>query len=355
MAAAEPAVSVIILGYNGEDYVDSCLPSVLDQDFDRPYEVLLVDNGSWDRTAAAAERYAAAHANVTVHRLGKNYGFCQGNNRGAALAKAPLLVFLNQDVLVHRSWLRALVTALESDPAIKAAHANVIQPWNPEYAPRERQGPVAAAYAPELSRLGYVVYESVGVEREVVDTLFVSGVSTALKRDALEELGGYVFDPDMFAYGEDMDLGLRIRTAGYRAVVATRAVLYHHHRLDDRISIGSFLKTVRIIRNRLIALWKASDWLEFVPLASVAVVGAPFNAGQFGLPAGKKVLYFLLLVPPTVTAAVAAGFAMPRYAGRRREILSRRRVGRWWLLRTLVFDRSKLGHSRVVEPAAARS
>jgi hypothetical protein len=55
--------------------------------------------------------------------------------------------------------------------------------------------------------------------------------------------------------------------------------------------------------------------------------------------------YFFLLIPPTLAAAVAAVAVMPVYAARRREELTRSRVGRGWLLRTLVFDRSKLGHA----------
>jgi GT2 family glycosyltransferase len=346
----QPDVSVIVLGYNGQEYIDACLTSVLDQDFERPYEVLLVDNGSRDETASRAEK----HSGVAVHRLGKNYGFCEGNNKGAALARAPVIVFLNQDVLVHRSWLRELVAAVEDDPTILVGHANVIHPWNREFAGKEREAPVNAAYTGELSRLGFVQYREVDISKPAVDTLFLSGVSIVLKRSAIERIGGYIFDPDMFLYGEDMDLGLRVRLAGYRNVVATRAVVYHSHTLDDRISLRSFLKTVRIIRNRLLALWKCSDWPQFCALAAVTLFGAPFNSSQFGLPAYKKALYFVLLIPPTALAGVAAFVAMPNYAVRRRQILATRRVGPNWLLRTLLFDRAGLSRS-AAEPLPTTS
>jgi GT2 family glycosyltransferase len=333
-----PAVSVIVLGYNGRAHVDACLSAVLDQDFERPYEVLFVDNGSADGSAEAAERFEA----VKVHRLGRNFGYCEGNNRGTALARAPLLVFLNQDTVVHRAWLRELTAAIESDASIKAAQACVVHPWNREYAAHERVAPLDVAYAADLSRLGFVEYRALPAGAGVVDTLFLSGVSIMLRRDVVDEIGGYVFDPDMFLYGEDVDLALRLRGAGFRTVVATRAVVYHAHLLQDSLALRSLLKTVRIIRNRLIAFWKASDWLEFAPLAAVVLAGAPFNATQFGLPLHRQLLYFCLLVPPTALAALAALPAMPAYAARRRDILRRRRVGRWWLLRTLLFDRGAL-------------
>lgn len=300
--------------------------------------MLLVDNGSRDGTARIGESFTG----VQVHRLGRNYGYTGGNNRGAELAKADLIVFLNQDVIVHRAWLRELVAAVESDASIMAAHANVIHPWNPEFEAKERQAPLQAAYTPELSRLAFVEYRGVSVSKPVQDTLFLSGVSIILKRAVIPEIGGYIFDPDMFLYGEDMDLGLRIRAAGYRTVVATRAALYHSHSLSDSISLRAFLKTVRIIRNRLLAVWKSSDWLEFVPLGLITLLGAPFNSSQFGLPLGKKVLYFFLLIPPTVIAAAAFVVAMPRYSGRRQALLRSRRVPRGWLLRTLLFARAGL-------------
>ena len=344
----QPKVSVIVLGWNGRSYVDECLTSVLDQDFDEPYEVLFVDNGSTDGTADAAERYEG----VTVYRLDKNYGFCLGNNKGFELSKGELVVFLNQDVVVHRDWLREMVAAMASSPEIKAGHANIIHPWNPEFAGQRREGPLHAAYTPELSRLGFVEYRTVSDREPVIDTLFLSGASTILKRDVLDEIGGYVFDPGMFLYGEDMDLGLRIRSAGYRTVVATRAAVYHFHTLEEQISLRTFIKITRIIRNRLLALWKCSTWPEFMPLAAITLAGAPFNSSQFGLPLAKRVAYFFLLIPPTVVAAFAAAIAMPRFARRRREILTRRRREGSWLLRTLLFDRASLARTPPVQPRA---
>jgi GT2 family glycosyltransferase len=337
----QPAVSVIVLGWNGRKYVEGCLSSLIDQDYAEPYEILFVDNGSTDGTADAAARFDG----VSVHRLDKNYGFCLGNNKGFELSRAGLVVFLNQDVIVHREWLREMVAAMASSPDIKAGHANIVHPWNEEFTGQRREGRLQAAYTPELSRLGFVEYRTISADNPIRDTLFLSGASTILKRDVLDEIGGYVFDPGMFLYGEDMDLGLRIRGAGYRTVVVTRAVVYHFHTLEERIALGTFVKTTRIIRNRLLALWKNSTWPEFFPLAAITLAGAPFNSSQFGLPLHKRLAYFVLLIPPTVVAALAALVAMPRFAARRRDILARRRRPSGWLLKALLFRRNDLGQT----------
>ena len=332
--APHPAASIIVLGWNGRQYVDGCLSSVLDQDFERPYEVLFVDNGSTDGTP---ER-VAAYPNVVLYRLDRNYGYCQGNNIGYGHAAGDYVVFLNQDVVTHRSWLRELVAALESDPSIRAAHANIIQPWYPEFGAMERVEPVAAAYTADLSPLGLVHYHKLSGDAPVVDTMFLHGVSIIVKRELIDELG-YVFDPDMFAYAEDLDLALRTRALGYRTVVATHATVYHKHTLDSRPSLRAFIKTVRIIRNRLLALWMCCTWAEFAPLALVTIVGAPFNAAEFGLPPWRRAAYFVMLIPPSLLAGFAAFAAMPLYAQRRSRTLKTRRAGRWWFLRTILSSR----------------
>ncbi|MGE3984950.1 MAG: glycosyltransferase family 2 protein [Dehalococcoidia bacterium] len=334
----KPRVSVIVLGFNGRQYVDGCLASLRNQRFDEPFEVIFVDNGSKDGTADEA----AKHDWVRVERLDKNYGFCLGNNKGFERARGEYVIFLNQDVIVHRDWLKEMVAAMDLAPSIKAGHANIIHPWNPEFAAHEVENPVYAAYSPELSRLGFIEYRSASPQQQVVDTLFLSGASTILKRDVLDEIGGYVFDPGMFLYGEDMDLGLRIRSAGYRTVACTRAVVYHDHTLNDEVSLKAVVKVTRIIRNRLIAFWKSSTWAEFSVLATITMLGSPFNSGQFGLPLKKRILYAFALVPPTMLAGLAFWVAVPRFAGRRREILNRRKLTAWWLPKTLLLDRKSL-------------
>jgi GT2 family glycosyltransferase len=144
-----------------------------------------------------------------------------------------------------------------------------------------------------------------------------------------------------------MDLGLRIRSAGYRTVACTRAVVYHDHTLNDEVSLRAVIKVTRIIRNRLIAFWKSSTWGEFSVLAAITMLGSPFNSGQFGLPLKKRVLYAFALVPPTLLAGLAFLVAIPRFAGRRREILRHRKLGAWWLPKALLFSRKGLSEPKV--------
>jgi GT2 family glycosyltransferase len=324
-----PLASVVVLGHNGRAYLEDCLASVLDQDLPRDrYEVVYVDNGSRDGSAAlVSERFPQAR----VVELDRNYGYAEGNNIGFRETRGDFIVFLNQDTAVHRSWLRELVEAVGSSPEIGAGHGNVIQPWYPEFSGLAQRADAGAAYTSEVSRAGYIRYRRLPSPERLVDTIFLHGVSIVIRRTVAEELG-YVFDADFFAYAEDLDLGLRVQALGYRSVAVPRAVVYHKHTLQTELSWGTMVKTVRIIRNRYLAFFKVMSNWEFALMVPVMTVGAPFNAGEFGLDRRRTLIYGLALVPATAAALGAAAYELPRFVPKRRRLrLKAARKGPWCL------------------------
>jgi GT2 family glycosyltransferase len=328
----EPAFSVIVLSWNGREYLEECLSSLSQQDLpDDEYEVVVADNGSTDGSADFVERHFPA---ARVVRFDKNYGYAEGNNRALRHARGRYVVFLNQDTVVHAGLLRGLRTALEQ-PKVGACHANVIQPWYPEYQAgmRARAG-VESVYTIELSPFGHGRYRKLSPSEER-QSLFLHGVCIAMERSIAEGLE-YVFDADMFAYAEDLDLGLRLRHLGYRTVVAPQAVVYHKHTLDGDPTPKTFAKAVRIIRNRYLTFFKCMGLVEFMLALPLITLGGPLNAMEFGLGRTRRIAYFLALVPATAAALAAAMVAMPRYAGKRRRVLGASRSGRFRLLREML-------------------
>lgn len=324
--------SIIVLGYNGREFLEDCLSSVLDQDSpSAQYEVSYVDNGSRDGSATLVkERFPQ----VQVLELDRNYGYADGNNIGVGQTRGEFIVFLNQDTVVHRSWLGELIEGLRSSPDIMAGHANIIHPWYPEYSRLPQRADVPVTYTPELTRLGYVRYLRLGPIEPPADVLFLSGASLIIRRQVVDELG-YVFDPDFFAYAEDMDLGLRIRALGYRCVVVPKAVVYHKHSLKTELSMATVVKTVRSIRNRYLAFYKVMSWREFIPMAALLTIGSPLNALEFGLRPWQRLLYGLALVPTTLMALAAALWSLPRYSGKRRDVRTRSAKRGDWCLRAV--------------------
>ncbi|MEX1254418.1 MAG: glycosyltransferase family 2 protein [Dehalococcoidia bacterium] len=330
-ASSRPMVSVIVLGWNGRQDLEGCLSSLLDQTLPRDqYDVLYVDNGSRD---GSLEFVRDRFPDVRVLALDRNYGYCEGNNIGFGETRGQFAVFLNQDAVLHRACLQELVNAVRSSPEIVAAHANIIQPWYPEFAGIDERAGVDAGFTAEVTRLGYMRYRRLR-SMQPVDTIFIHTVCAIVRRDAVDELE-YVFDPDFFAYAEDLDLGLRIRALGYRSVVVPKAIVYHKHTLKTDMSWSTVVKTVRIIRNRYLAFYKVMSGWEFALMAVLLTVGAPFNALEFGLKPSRTILYGLALVPATLIALVVTLGHLPQYAAKRRRIRERAARRGAWCLRAL--------------------
>lgn len=342
---AEILASVIVLGWNGREFLEDCLSSVLDQDLERGrYEVVYVDNGSAD---GSLEFVNQRFPGVIAAGLDRNHGYAEGNNIGFKLTRGQYVVFLNQDTVVHRSWLRGLIDGVTSAPDIMAAHANVIQPWYPEYQGIAGRRGVAAAYTAELTPLGYAHYRRLESKDRPMEVLFLHGVSIIIHRRLVEELD-YIFDAEMFAYAEDMDLGLRVWALGYRCVVVPAAVVYHKHTLKTRLNWRTVRNTARIIRNRYLAFFKVMSLPEFAMAAVLTTVGAPLNAGEFGLGRWRGVLYGCALVPVTCLAAATTLWALPGYAAKRKRVRSGARRSGAWCLRALLRGVAVLGGARGV-------
>jgi GT2 family glycosyltransferase len=331
-APSRPVASVIVLGWNGRHYLEDCLSSVLDQDYPaEQYEVLYVDNNSKDGSPAfVRERYPQAR----IVELDNNLGYAEGNNVGFRESRGDFVVFLNQDTAVNRSWLRSLLEAMSSSPEVGAAHANVIQPWYPEFAGIGERCGATAAYTSEVNRLGYISYHKLPSTERLYDTIFLHGVCIVIRRSVGDQLG-YIFDPDFFAYAEDLDLGLRVRALGYRSVAVPRAVVYHKHRLQTGFSWYTVVKTVRIIRNRYLAFYKVMSGWEFALMVPIMTVGAPFNSVEFGLGRVRQVLYGLALIPATLAALAVTLVQLPKYAAKRRQVRQQAAGRAPWCLRAL--------------------
>lgn len=333
MAEQPLKASVIVLGFNGRQYLADCLSSVSDQDMSPgEYEILYVDNGSTD---GSLEFVRSHFPGVHTLALPKNLGFAEGNNAGYRHCRGAHIAFLNQDTVVHRSWLSELVRAADYSVDIAACHSNMIMPWYTAFAAQERSEPVEVLHVADLSRFGFVTYVERPYRCEPVDTLFLAGASVLVKREVLDEWG-YAFEPKFFAYCEDTDLALRLRGSGYRNVLVPTSVVYHHHTLVTAPGWATVRKTLRILKNRCLTYYRNMGLLEFVLYSPMLLLGSCFKSREFGLPRHRSLIYAMALVPLTAMAAILALRDFPNHWAERRRILSSRRYGRFWLLQELL-------------------
>jgi GT2 family glycosyltransferase len=199
---------VVIVTYKGRELLVSCLDHLARQGGD--HRVIVVDNASGDGTAELVrERYPA----VTLVELPQNVGFGGGVNAGAAVGDNDAIVLVNNDLDVDEGFVEALLEPLRADPAVGMVAALSLMPG------RER----VDAFGIQLDA-GLGTYNRLR-HRDPADPPGLlagpSGGAAAYRRRAFEQVGG--FDERLFAYGEDSDLLLRLRSAGWLAAAAPAA------------------------------------------------------------------------------------------------------------------------------------
>ena len=213
------SVAVVLVNYDGVDHLGPCLDSLAAQDYPRELtEVLVVDNGSTD---GSLELLARDYPWVTVLPQGHNTGFAPAVTAGVTAASAECVAFLNNDMRVDSHWLSELMNAYNPDHRVVCV-AGQIQSWDGE----------TVDFVEGVMNF-YGMGEQVGYGKPVgaVDVrdgqqvLFACGGSMLVSRHIYLSTGG--FDPEFFAYFEDVDFGWRLAVLGYEVRFAEKAISYH--------------------------------------------------------------------------------------------------------------------------------
>jgi len=242
-----PSVSIIVVNWNGRHLLETCLPSIAALDYPHGCrEVVVFDNGSTDGSVDWLARWAPE---ARVLRSGTNLGFAEACNQAAAASASETVVFLNNDLRVEPLWLRRMVDALQVTGA--AAAGSRILDWEGRH--YDFDGGAMNFYGHGVSRHHGRRCTGTG-DGETRRTLFACGAAMIVERGRFLASAG--FDPDYFAYFEDVDLGWRLWVEGEEVVYVPSAVAYHRHH-------GSGMEAARrtklLERNALASLVKNYD------------------------------------------------------------------------------------------------
>lgn len=240
-----PVASAIVLNYNGRGFVLEAVQSLLAQDL-RGLEVLVVDNGSTDGSGDEIGRTFAGR--VRLIRAPRNLGFGAGNNLGIRQARGACLILLNNDAVATPSFAREMVAAAEADERVGMVAARVL-----DYSRRNVLDTVGHLLYPDgLNRGRGRLEEDRGQYSDCRTALFPSGAAALYTRRMLDDIG--LFDECFFLYGDDAELGLRGRVAGWTCAFAPRAIAYHHY--SRSAGAYSSLKAFYVERNRVLVLFR---------------------------------------------------------------------------------------------------
>jgi GT2 family glycosyltransferase len=208
--------SCIVILWNGREYIESCLTSVLPQ-LGPDDELLVVDNGSADGSAELVKaRYPTAH----LISAGENLGYGGGVNLGIEVARGQYLFVFNQDVDLHPGWLETMMVALQQ-PQVGIVGCKLRYPdGSIQHAGGKIQWPLAFP-----DHYGYRQPDD-GRWDAVRDVDYVTGAAWGFRRDVVEAVGRLDegFSP---AYFEEVDYCFRARDAGWRVIYEPHAVAIH--------------------------------------------------------------------------------------------------------------------------------
>jgi GT2 family glycosyltransferase len=198
-------VYVIVVNWNGATLLPTCLDALRSQT--RPVEILVVDNGSTDASAAVV----AARDGVRWLPLGENRGFAEGNNAGLRVAIAEgarWVALVNTDVVLAPDWIARTVAAAEAHPEAGLLNGLLVFGDDPDRV--NSTGIVLDPLGRAFDRDFGVPLASLARADGPVDA--ITGGAALVAADVLRRVG--LLDPGYFAYYEDVDLSLRAAKAG---------------------------------------------------------------------------------------------------------------------------------------------
>jgi GT2 family glycosyltransferase len=293
-----PRIAVVTVIYRCEKFVRGLLESVAAVDYPRErLELHLVDNGAGDGTLQAArqeiERLGDQLASVVIHEPGENVGFAIGNNialRAAMERGAEYCFLLNPDATFEPAALKQALAVARSQPDIGSVQSLLVLGHEPD---------VVNTSGNHIHFLGFGYvggYRSTrkDVPSEARDITYASGACVLLPSRVLKQVG--LLDETLWLYHEDLDLGWRIRLAGFRNMLAPASVCRHYYEFSRSLSKWYWME-----RNRWIVVlknYRLATILLLLPAMLIADAGLLLMSAKGGW-LGSKLRAWLWFARPS--------------------------------------------------------
>ncbi len=248
--------SIVIPNYNGAGWIKQSIDTCINQDFEEEYEIIIVENASQDNSLEIIQECATRFKNFKIIVNKQNTGFSYAVNQGIQCSNAEYVVLFNNDAFAEPNWLSELVKVADSDKSIFSVGSLMVQHYNRDLTDD------AGDYVPLF---GWTCKRGDGLAKERYqrqERIFSACGGAALYRKSiLNEIG--LFDENFFAYGEDVDIGWRANSLGYKNIYNPKAICYHICSATTGGRYNSF-KAVKSGQNTALLLYKNMPVLMFL-------------------------------------------------------------------------------------------
>ncbi len=249
-------VSIHLVTWNGQKYIEECLNSILKQTFE-DYFLLILDNGSIDNTVPFLENEFAPLIKDKIRLIKNktNLGFAQAHNQSILWTDSEYVLVLNQDVILEPDFLQKMVEFLDQNKNVGSISGKVLR-WyceNDEDLKKSTKTDIIDSLGLKIFK-NHRTVEIAGGEKDqgqYNDEAEIFGVSAACpfyRRKALEDIryGDEYFDVDFFSYKEDVDIAYRLQWRGWKSFYLPQAVAYHERKAKSEEKKSG----LRIIKQR---------------------------------------------------------------------------------------------------------
>jgi len=251
MTKESPSVCVMVLNYNGQQFLKDCFDSLRACIYPN-FRVMMVDNKSTENDVDYVEQN---YPEVQILQTGKNAGYSRAYNIAFKNSDAKYFVLLNNDVKVKPDWLDHLVEAAEKDESIGALQPKIqsmVQEGHFEYAGASGGFMDYLGYPFMRGRLFFDIEKDEGQYDDEAELFWTSGAAMFARASALEKSGG--LDEDFVHHMEEIDLCWRLHLAGYKLKVIPKSMILHFD--GGTIKPFSFMKLYWNHRNGIFMLIK---------------------------------------------------------------------------------------------------
>jgi len=211
-----PLVSVIVLNYNAGELLLNCIESVKKSAY-KNLEIILVDNISTDKSQKICKE---KYPDIKLIQNNENFGYCEGNNIGIREAEGDYIIILNPDTIVESNWIEELISAYNKfgEGLYQPKHLSL----------NEKTVYMSAGNMLNIFGFGYAREKGNKDENqfnEIEEIGYASGTCLFTSSAVLKKVG--LFDPFIFLYHDDLDLGWRASQLGIKSYYVPTSLIYH--------------------------------------------------------------------------------------------------------------------------------
>jgi GT2 family glycosyltransferase len=297
-------VSIHLVTWNGEKYIEECLESILQQTL-KDYFLLIIDNGSVDQTAKIIEEkyFSLFQDKIRFVQNKNNLGFARAHNQAILWTDSDYVLVLNQDVILEADFLEKTCDFLDNHPVVGSVSGKIFR-WefqNTDVLKNSLKSNIIDSLGLKIFKNQRVIEIASGEEDkgQYANNLEIFGVSATCavyRRKALADVRykDEFFDNDFFSYKEDFDLAYRLRWRAWSSYYLAAAKAYHDRTAKSQEKISNREIVVqRKYKAKYVNYHSYKNHL-FVLLKNLSAANFFYYFFRISFYEFKKILYLLL-------------------------------------------------------------